>query len=308
VGQLWEILIGGLRRRRIRIGDACWAAVQPALSKPQAGYWRVTHWRRRRGADLRCAAASLRASWQGASGRRRATLGVLAVLPFAMASGATAILLPLDGDPRAGPAQVRTAADAPFKPDVASAATARPRATRYERTAQATSGADAATAAEGVVVAPDPAAASQGSGLAGGSRAGDGGGGRGGGGGDSSDSPAHGDDRSDRVERRTTAAPAPRIRTYTRRGPAGGGDERFRLSPGPPAVKLSAPKAQVPGAPPAPAAPPDPPVTETAPQVTPPEADLGEDSDSDEDGGPGESDPRGPPPDRGGGSDKGEDP
>jgi hypothetical protein len=313
VGVLWETLTSAFRRMRIRIGDAGWAAVQPARSKLHAGYFRVTCWRLRRADELRYTAASLRASWHGASGRRRAAVGVLAVLPFAMASGVTAIVLPAGGDPRAGaPVQERTAADAPAKQD-ASPATAGPRATRYERAAQATSGVYAASAAEGVGAAPAPAAASDGSGLAGerrggdGPRAGSGGGGFGGGdsgGGDSGDSPAQGDDRSDGVERRTSAAPAPPTRTHTRRLPAGGGEERFRQSPSPPAAKPPAPQAQAPAAPPAPATPP---VTETAPQETPPETDVQKDSDSDKDGGAGPSERRGPPPDRGGGSDKDED-
>jgi hypothetical protein len=314
VGVLWETLTSAFRRMRIRIGDAGWAAVQPARSKLHAGYFRATCWRLRRADELRYAAASLRASWHAASGRRRAAVGVLAVLPFAMASGVTAIVLPTGGDPRAGaPAQERTAADAPAKQNDAGPAPVGPRATRYERAAQATGGAYAASAAEGVAAAPAPAAASEGSGLAGGRRGGDGpradsgGGGAGGGdsgGGDSGDSPAQGNDRSDGVERRTSAAPAPPTRTHTRRLPAGGGEERFRQSPSPPAAKPPAPQAQAPAAPPVTAVPP---VTETAPQETPPETGVEEDSDSDKDGGAGPSERRGPPPDRGGGNDKDED-
>lgn len=308
MGQFWETLFSTLRRMRLWAGDAGWAAVQPARSKLHAGHLSFTCWRRRRTDALWYAGASVRASWQAASGRRRATVGVLAVLPLAMASGVTTMLLSSGGDPRAGRAQARTAADAPSKQTDTSAATASPRATRYERAAHATGGADAATAAEGVVVAPDPAAASQGSDLVGGRSAGDGpgaGGWGGGGGGDSGDSPGHGDDRSDGVERRTSAAPAPPTRAQTRRVPAGGGDERFRPSPSPPAAKPPAPQAQAPAAPPAPA---DPPVTETAPQVTRPEAALEEERDSDTHDGSGESDRRGPPLDRSGGNDKGEDP
>jgi hypothetical protein len=304
---LWETLTSALRRVRIRLGDEAWAAVQPMISKLHAGTRRFTQWRGHRADALSYAGASLRASWRGASGRRRATVGVLAVLPIAMASGVTAMLLPAGGDPQAGPAHERTASDAPSKQKDANAPTAGPRATRYERAAQATGGADAASAAQDVAVAPDPAAASEGSRLAGGRRAGDGSGAGsrdGGGGGDSGDSPAHGDDRSDAVERRTSAAPAPPTRAHTRRVPAGGGGERFGPSPGPPAAKPPAPQAQAPAVAPAPAAPP---VTETAPQETPAEADVEEDSDSNEGGGSGQSDRRGPPPDHGGGNDKDED-
>jgi hypothetical protein len=316
VGVLREMLTSAFRRMRIRIGDAGWAAVQPALSKLHAGYFRVTLWRLRRADELRYAVASLRASWHRASGRRRAKVGVLAVLPFAMASGVTAIVLPVGGDPRAGAAaHERTAAHAPTEQKDVSPATAGPRAKRYEREAQATGGAYAASAAQGVAAAPGSAAASEGGGLAGGRRgadgpaAGSGGGGGGGysgggdsGGGDSGDSPSQGDDRSDGVERRTSGAPAPPTRTHTRRLPAGGGEERFRQSPSPPAAKPPAPQTQAPAVTPAPAAPP---VTETAPQEAPPETDVEEDSDND--GGSGPSERWGPPPDRGGGNDKDED-
>jgi hypothetical protein len=297
---LWETLTSALRRVRIRLGDEAWAAVEPAISKLHAGSRGFTQWRRHRADALSYAGASLRASWQGASARRRATVGVLAVLPIAMAFGVTAMLLPTGGAPQAGPAQERTSADAPSRQKDASARTAGPRATRSERAAQATGGADAASAAQGVAVAPGPAAASEGSRLAGGRRGGDGPGAGsrdGGGSGVSGDSPAHGDDRSDGVERRTSAAPAPPTRAHTRRVPAGGGDERFGPSPGPPAAKPPAPQAQAPAAPP---------VTETAPQATPPEADVEGDSESNEGGGLGQSDGRGPPPDHGGGNDKDE--
>jgi hypothetical protein len=317
VGQLWETLISTFRRMRIRMGDVGWAAVQPARSKLHAGRLRFARWRRRRAEALWYAGASVRASWQGASGRRRATVGVLAVLPFAMASGVTAMVLPAGGDPRAGaPAVERAVADAPSKQgdQKATAAAASSRAERPKPAREATRGPGAGSApvAAGPAAARDagPAAARDAGSLDGGSdHGGSRGGGSGGGdsagghslGGDGGDSPAQERAGSRGGERHTPAAPAPPART--RRLPAGGSDERFRPSPGPPAAKAPAPQTEAPAVPAPEAAPP---ATEPAPVIEP-DADFEGDSGNDEGDGPGNSDRRGPPPDRGGGNDQDQD-
>jgi hypothetical protein len=296
---LWERLTSAVRRIRIRIrlGDEAWAAVQPVLSKLYAGYWKLTR-RRRRSADaLSYTAAQWRASWQAATRRRRAAVGVLAVLPFAMASGVTAMVLPAGGEPRAGPAQERKAADAPAKQDDlgATTATASSRAERPNPARAAPRGAGSGSAAEGAAVTPDPAASSDVGSLDGGSGGGDSPGGHSGAGG-GGDSPGHERSGSRGVERRTSAAPSPPARTPSGRALVGGDGQRS--APSPPAAKAPAPQS---GAPAAPAPTAAPPVTEPAPEVPEPDVDLEEDSDSSKGDGPGNSDRRGPPADRGGG-------
>jgi hypothetical protein len=307
-------LISAFRRMRIRMGDAGWAAVQPARSKLHAGSRRLMRWRRRRADALWYWAASLRVSWQRATRRRRAAVGVLAVLPIAMASGVTAMLLPAGGDPRAGPSQERTAGESrpkqkDVKPATASARGERPKPGRAA-TGSTGAGTAAVTAAQGLAVTPGPAASEDGSGVTGGRPGGESPGG-GSWGGDAGDSPARGPDRSRGVERRTSPAPAPPTRTPAPRVPAGRDGKRSAPSPGPPAAQPPAPRSQAPAAPPASTGAP---VTEPAPPVTEPDADFEEerpgDGDGDRDGGhgPGRGEGPQPPPDRGGGNDEDHDP
>jgi hypothetical protein len=75
------------------VDDVWWTLSEPKRRTLHRGHRRWTHWRRRRGDALWAATDPLRQSWRHASLRRRALVVVLAILPFAMASAACAVVV-----------------------------------------------------------------------------------------------------------------------------------------------------------------------------------------------------------------------
>jgi hypothetical protein len=73
--------------------DDVWWTLTAERRTLHRGHRRWTHWRRRRGDALWAATDPLRRSWRHASLWRRALVVVLALLPFAMASAAGAVVV-----------------------------------------------------------------------------------------------------------------------------------------------------------------------------------------------------------------------
>jgi histidine kinase/DNA gyrase B/HSP90-like ATPase len=245
VGHLWERLLRALRHLRARVGDASWAAAQPLLSRFYAGRRRwASGWYRR--ADAVWAARdALRGSWRRAAYRRRALVVVLAVLPFVMVVGVSALLMAGTEEPAALPPGVEISAKhQPAKTDEkvdAPAAASREKAARRN-----TSGRRRGLPTAGPATATAPAQqapAGQRSGSAGG------------------DSPARRPATPPSVDRRIAASPRPAPRAPARRAPSGDNRRERLSSPGPPAAPPAPPPA---APPPSSAAPPPPPAAPAA--------------------------------------------
>jgi translation initiation factor IF-2 len=205
----------------------------------------------------RAAGDALRMSWRHATLRRRAMVIALTALPFALASGLTAILLSYGGDPREVPAQERRSPD----PRAGQADGTRGAAAEQPRPGTLKLGLKAKRPASAGADRPVAAGAT---GARGKNRQGPrkfrG------------DRPARRPAARPRAERRASASPGPAPRSPSRRGQGGDGRRQVSNPSPPPASTLTPPPADAPTQPP--------PARQPAPQVMAPDRDYEGDSDS----------------------------
>ena len=106
-------LVARFRRIRRRAGDAVWSAGDPARRALHSARHTRKVSRSQRGDRL----IVLRESWRGARASRRATVAVLAVLPFVLLAATLALILPLaEGKLPPAPAAVRVSGEPASSP------------------------------------------------------------------------------------------------------------------------------------------------------------------------------------------------
>jgi hypothetical protein len=272
----WWKLVSKSRRARQRAGDAMWAAGEPMRA--------MVRRRLRAGTSARMPRWLVPAGGAGrilrpVGGSRRTAIAVLAVSPFAIAAGASLMLLP-QGDPRAAPDSVKVAGERAVGGPEATPGRAearRSQAPQRPRTRARTPAlAPAPVSAAG---APGPPSAPESSRFAAADEPEQ-----------TSDAPAAQRPGGERPAPERPAAP-PRT-TFKAdpapapRGRAPAGNERLRQPEPAPPAPAPAPQrsAPAPAAPaPAPPAPATPPTTTTVEEPEPDEPVESEDEDEDED-------------------------